>query len=92
MSTTLDDAVTVELVDEQPAVFWWRRFPYVIEGQPTLFYRRRAPWWTGASDSGRLDDEFWRVSAVRDGTTQEAELYDLRNDAGSWSLVLIWSD
>lgn len=91
MSTTLDEPVSVELVDDQPALFWWKRFPYVIEGQPMLFYRRRrTPWWTGAGDMQRIDDEFWRVSAARDGSQDHAELYDLRNDGDSWTLVLAW--
>lgn len=90
MSTALGDTVTVELVDEQPAVFWWRQFPYVIEGQPMLFYRRRAPWWMGESTPSRVDDEFWRVSASRDGSEELAELYDLRHDADGWRLVFRW--
>lgn len=90
MSTILDETVTVELVDGQPALFWWRRFPYLIEGQPMLFYRRRSPWWTGEGTPKRLDDEFWRVTAARDGDEQQPELYDLRNDGESWTLVLAW--
>ena len=90
MSTTFDDPITVELVDEQPAVFWWNRFPYVIQDQPLVFYRRRPPWWTGASSPDRLDDEFWRVSAAREGQDQEPSLYDLRNDGDTWRLVLAW--
>lgn len=90
MSTTLDEPVTVELTDGQPAVFWWQRFPYVIEGQPLVFYRRRPPWWTGAGNMQRLDAEFWRVSAARDGSGDEPELYDLRNDGDTWRLVLAW--
>lgn len=34
MSAALDDRISVELIDEQPHVFWWRRFPYLVEGQP----------------------------------------------------------
>lgn len=90
MSTTLDDPVTVELVEDEPAVFWWNRFPYVIHGQPTLFFRRRTPWWKGGDDPSRVDDEFWRVSARRDGNGGETELYDLRRDQDDWRLVLAW--
>lgn len=91
MSTTLDEPVAVELVEGQPALFWWKRFPYVIEGQSMLFYRRRrTPWWTGEGDTQRIDDEFWRVSAARDGSQDSPELYDLRNDGRSWTLVLAW--
>lgn len=90
MSSTLDEPVTVELVDDQPAVFWWNRYPYIIEGQPLLFYRRRAPWWTGEGTPDRVDDEFWRVSATRDGSGDDVELYDLRHDDDAWRLVLAW--
>lgn len=90
MSATLDEPVTVEMVEGQPALFWWKRFPYVIEGQPMLFYRRRAPWWMGGGDTQRIDDEFWRVAATRDGSQDHPELYDLRNDGHSWTLVLAW--
>lgn len=88
---TLDDEITVELVDGQPLVFWWRRFPYVVEGQPTLFYRR-APgrWWAGEVEASRLDDEFWRVNAARDGSGEAPQLYDLKFDGGRWALVLAW--
>lgn len=91
LTRTLDDEITVELVDGQPAVFWRRRFPYVVEGQPMLFYRRRpGRWWAGEVEASRLDDEFWRVSATRDGAPEEPQLYDLKFDGARWSLVLAW--
>ncbi|MBS3180038.1 MULTISPECIES: hypothetical protein [unclassified Pseudoclavibacter] len=91
LTRTLDDEINVELVDGQPAVFWWRRFPYVVEGQPMLFYRRRpGRWWAGEARSDRLDDEFWRVNAARDGSAEEPQLYDLKWDGERWSLVLRW--
>jgi hypothetical protein len=88
---TLDDEITVELVDGEPSVFWWQRFPYIIEGQSLLFYRRRpSRWWAGETGSARLDDAFWRVSAARDGACEEPRLYDLKWDGTRWSLVLAW--
>lgn len=91
LARTLDDEITVEMVDAQPAVFWWNRFPYLVEGQPVLFYRRRpGRWWAGEVTASRLDDEFWRVSAARDGANDEVQLYDLKNDGTRWSLVLAW--
>lgn len=90
MSATLDEQVTVELIDGQPHVFWWQRFPYLVEGLPLVFYRRLAPWWTGNADTRRIDMEFWRVSAARAESGEPPELYDLRNDEGSWSLVYAW--
>lgn len=91
LTRTLDDEITVELLDGQPSVFWWNRFPYVVEGPPILFYRRRpGRWWAGESSALRLDDEFWRVSAARDGAGEEPQLYDLRWDGERWSLVLAW--
>lgn len=91
LARTLDDTVEVEYVDLQPAVFWWRRFPYVIEGQPMQFFRHSpGRWWAGESDARRLDDEFWRVSAARDGVEEEPRMYDLKWDGSRWSLVLVW--
>lgn len=91
ITRTLDDEITVELVDGQPSVFWWQRFPYVVEGQPMLFYRRRpGRWWAGEVRADRLDDEFWRVNAARDGTGDEPQLYDLKWDGVRWTLVLAW--
>lgn len=91
LTRTLDDEITVELVDGQPAVFWRRRFPYVVEGRSMLFYRRKpGRWWAGEVRTDRLDDEFWRVSATRDGAAEEPQLYDLKFDGARWSLVLAW--
>lgn len=91
LARTLDDTVEVEYEDLQPVVFWWNRFPYVIVGQPTQFFRRRpGRWWLGESDAQRLDDEFWRVTASRDGAEEEPRLYDLKWDGSRWSLVLAW--
>lgn len=91
LTRTLDDEIAVELVDGQPSVFWWQRFPYVIEGQPMLFCRRKqGRWWAGEVAATRLDDEFWRVSATRDGAGEEPQLYDLKSDGERWSLVLAW--
>lgn len=91
LTRMLDDEIAVELVDGQPMVFWWHRFPYVVEGQPLLFYRRRpGRWWAGETGNARLDDAFWRVSAARDGADDEAQLYDLKWDGERWTLVLAW--
>ncbi|WP_424465409.1 hypothetical protein [Pseudoclavibacter helvolus] len=91
LTRTLDDEITVEMADGQPVVFWWQRFPYVVEGQPMLFYRRKpGRWWAGEVAVTRLDDEFWRVSAARDGADEEPQLFDLKFDGERWSLVLAW--
>lgn len=91
MTTALDDPIEVELVDELPSVFWWERFAYVVHGLPQAFYRRvQQRWWAGEGDPSRLDTEFWRVSASRDGHDGEECLYDLRRDPDGWRLVLRW--
>lgn len=88
---TLEEEVTLELVEGQPAVFWWQRCPYAVEGQPMLFYRRRpGRWWAGEVTATRLDDEFRRVSAARDGAGEEQQFYDLKRDGQHWTLVLAW--
>lgn len=90
MSTMVNDPITVEMADDAPRVFWWQRFPYVITTPPLLFYRRKPPWWHGAESMARLDDAFWRVSALRDGGAGEPQLYDLKFDGENWSLVYIF--
>lgn len=89
MPTLIDEEIDVEFIDDIPHVFWWQRFAYRVVDAPQLFYRRKAPWWTGERWSmQRVDDEFWRVAAVRDGAEGEPELYDLRNDGLRWTLAL----
>ncbi|PPG43724.1 hypothetical protein [Pseudoclavibacter sp. RFBA6] len=90
MSTIINDPITVEMANDEPRVFWWQRFPYLITAQPLLFYRRKPAWWHGTGSMRRLDDAFWRVSAARDGTGEEPQLYDLKFDGEQWSLVHIF--
>lgn len=94
MPLSLLDQIEVELdEDGQPARFWWRRFPYAVEGQPMLFYRRRPRWWEQGSDAmDRVDAEFWRVSALQEGVTGEAGMYDLHHGEAGWQLVQVWAD
>lgn len=88
MTTSINEEISVELVDGAPHTFWWQRFPYVVSGSPQLFYRRKPPWWTGDTSMRRLDDEHWRVSAHRHGADDDGELYDLKNDGQRWTLLL----
>lgn len=90
MSEKLEDPITVEVIDGAPVLFWWQRFAYLIEPSPLVFYRRRPPWWTGESNPRRVDIEFWRVNATRDGSGEAPRMYDIRNDDGEWSLALAW--
>lgn len=78
--STLEEPITVELVDGTPTVFWWDHFACLIESLPLAFYRRRPPWWTGESNPCRRHVGFWRVNASRDDSGEPPKMYDLRND------------
>lgn len=93
MPTVVDDTIEVAINgDGQPVSFVWQRFLYTVIGQPQAYYRRLPPWWHGASSPARIDQELWRVTAVRDGArkSHDEHLYDLCRAPGGWLLALSW--
>ncbi|MGO2749063.1 MAG: hypothetical protein ACTIA6_03320 [Pseudoclavibacter sp.] len=93
MPTVIDDTIDVALSsDGQPVSFVWQRFLYTVTGQPQAYFRRLPPWWHGASPSERIDQELWRVTAVRDGAREQHDghLYDLCRASDGWLLALSW--
>lgn len=90
MATVVDASVSVAVAPSgAPESFVWDRFEYRIVGQPIALFTRTA-WWTGAASPARIDQETWRVDAIRD--EEEPTRYDLRRDAeGGWTLAVAWT-
>lgn len=93
MPTVIDDSIDVTISgDGEPTSFVWQRYVYTVTGQPQAYFRRLAPWWNGASSPERIDQELWRVTAVRDHPREQhsEHLYDLCRVPGGWLLTLSW--
>lgn len=93
MPTVIDDTIDVAVSsDGQPVSFVWQRFLYTVTGQPQAYFRRLPPWWHGGSPSERIDQELWRVTAVRGSAREQHDehLYDLCRASDGWLLALSW--
>ena len=83
-----NEGVVVEMSEQQPARFIWRRQEYLITAVLTR-WRERTSWWLSTEPAEHpleLERAMWRVEARRVAGRARG-VFELRQSARGWALV-----